>query len=184
MLAGDLPGDVAVLRAVRYPEHGALREAALAVDAATDTRLLAVAAAVLVAALAVTGRRRTAALAGVSVGAALALGPAVKALVARPRPTLMTVPADTVSQHSFPSGHAVGTAVLASALLLVLPRRLGVPLALVVVAAPAAAQLVLAHHHPSDLVAGWALGAACAATVWACADGRRARQGSNLRPSA
>jgi undecaprenyl-diphosphatase len=80
----------------------------------------------------------------------------------RPRPATALVSA---SSTSFPSGHAVGTMAAVLALLAVaLPavgRSYRAPLiaagALVVVAV-GVGRVVLNVHHPSDVVAGWALG--------------------------
>ena len=85
-----------------------------------------------------------------------------KALAARDRPDTAFVDAYGLA---FPSGHALG--VMASVLALYVvacpvlsPRaRVGTLLtALVVVAAVGAGRVVLNVHHPSDVVAGWALG--------------------------
>lgn len=85
-----------------------------------------------------------------------------KRLSDRPRPSSALV--DAVST-SFPSGHAVGVMVGVLALLTVLwpvmPVRLRVPVAVVgagVVFLVGFARVILNVHHPSDVVAGWALG--------------------------
>lgn len=85
-----------------------------------------------------------------------------KRLSDRPRPSSALV--DAVST-SFPSGHAVGVMVGVLALLTVLwpvmPVRLRVPVAVVgagLVFLVGFARVILNVHHPSDVVAGWALG--------------------------
>jgi membrane-associated phospholipid phosphatase len=87
---------------------------------------------------------------------------AAKAAADRPRPEGAFVSA---ASTSFPSGHALGVMVAVFALLtLVLPvvrRPLGVWLiavGAVVVVAIGVGRVVLNVHHPSDVLAGWALG--------------------------
>lgn len=85
-----------------------------------------------------------------------------KALADRPRPDTAMVSA---MSSSFPSGHALGIMVIALALLTVLLpltaprwRPLVVALAAAVVLAIGVGRVVLNVHHPSDVLAGWALG--------------------------
>lgn len=96
-----------------------------------------------------------------------------KELADRPRPPTALV---TAPSSSFPSGHAVGAMVGVLALLTVLwpmlrPRwRLpAILLGAGIVIAVGVGRVVLNVHHPSDVVAGWALGylyyAACAAML-------------------
>ena len=80
----------------------------------------------------------------------------------RPRPVTALVPAYSTS---FPSGHAVGVMVGVLALLtVVLPlvrrpvRGWLIALGAVVVVAVGVGRVVLNVHHPSDVMAGWALG--------------------------
>lgn len=85
-----------------------------------------------------------------------------KALADRPRPETALVYATSTS---FPSGHAFGTTAAVLALLAVgLPlmsprtRRLLVGGGIVVILAVGVGRAALNVHHPSDVVAGWALG--------------------------
>ena len=80
----------------------------------------------------------------------------------RPRPASALVCA---SSTSFPSGHAVGVMVGVLALLTVIwptgrrPLRIWlIALGAVVIVAIGVGRVVLNVHHPSDVVAGWALG--------------------------
>jgi membrane-associated phospholipid phosphatase len=80
----------------------------------------------------------------------------------RPRPATALVYA---SSTSFPSGHALGTMAAVLALLTVaLPlvrRALRAPLigvGVLIVVAVGVGRVVLNVHHPSDVIAGWALG--------------------------
>lgn len=93
-----------------------------------------------------------------------------KGSVDRPRPVTALAAA---SSSSFPSGHALGVTVGIGALLaLTLPllrRRAqvaAVGVGALVVAAVGVARVALNVHHPSDVLAGWALGWAYLA-VWA-----------------
>lgn len=85
-----------------------------------------------------------------------------KALADRPRPATAMV---TALGTSFPSGHALGVVVAVAALLTVaLPvtrpsrRAWLIALGAVVVVAIGVGRVVLNVHHPSDVIAGWALG--------------------------
>lgn len=109
-----------------------------------------------------TRQRRTAAFLAVSVlGMALVIESA-KALADRPRPeTALTF----ATSSSFPSGHALGIMVGVLAFLTVLlPRLSGLARVWAVVTGAALvllvglARVVLNVHHPTDVLAGWALG--------------------------
>jgi undecaprenyl-diphosphatase len=85
-----------------------------------------------------------------------------KAAADRPRPVTALVHAQS---SSFPSGHALGVMVIVLAFLTVLlpllppaSRRWAVAAGVVVIVTIGAARVVLNVHHPSDVVAGWALG--------------------------
>ena len=85
-----------------------------------------------------------------------------KASANRPRPTTMLV---AVPESAFPSGHALAAMVAVCALLAVLLpllwrrfRSAAVVAGLVVVAAVGFGRVALNVHHPSDVLAGWALG--------------------------
>lgn len=93
-----------------------------------------------------------------------------KGSVDRPRPVTALVGA---SLTSFPSGHALGVMIGVGALLvLTLPmlrphaRRAALGAGVLVVGAVGVARVALNVHHPSDVLAGWALGWAYL-TAWA-----------------
>lgn len=107
-------------------------------------------------------RPRLAVFLGVSVGLMGPLTVIAKALADRPRPgTALT----SAASSSFPSGHALGvTAAMLAFLAVVWPllsagRRTAAVLATgVVIVVAGTARVVLNVHHPSDVIAGWALG--------------------------
>lgn len=116
-----------------------------------------------------------------SAGGAL-LSTALKSLFDRPRPDVV-MHLVNVSSASFPSGHALGaTAVyLTLAVLLAreLPRRrlrafTGAVAALIVVII-GASRIYLGVHWPTDVLAGWCMGAAWAMLCWLVA-GRLERE--------
>jgi undecaprenyl-diphosphatase len=85
-----------------------------------------------------------------------------KRVAGRPRPA--TALADAVSS-SFPSGHALGVTVGVLALLTVawpfIAKPLRTPLAVVgaaLIFTVGFSRVLLNVHHPSDVIAGWALG--------------------------
>ena len=120
----------------------------------------------LVVALALVLRRHAAA-AGFLVAAALGgleLPVLVKDIVGRARPPI----ADrlvSVASSSFPSGHAAQNAAILPALALAAAalganRRIGLAVAAVGALLVGASRVVLGVHYPSDVLAGWVLGAA------------------------
>jgi len=103
-----------------------------------------------------------------AAGLAVALAQAVYALgksfVARPRPFTsdltierLGVPLD---QYSFPSGHCMTAAAVCVTLGTAFPRSIPAGIALLVLVGWA--RIACAHHYPTDVVAGAALGAAIA----------------------
>jgi undecaprenyl-diphosphatase len=108
-------------------------------------------------------RREALAWLGVGLGAAV-LPELVKAVVARPRPTLWPWLIST-SGYAFPSGHAVAGAALYPLLgWLALRSRgqglVGYLLGLAVGVVIGLGRLYAGVHWPSDVLAGWALGMA------------------------
>lgn len=121
-----------------------------------------VAAFILVIVALVRKNRATALFLLISVGVMGLVTEGAKFLAGRPRPATALAYG---SSTSFPSGHALGVMVGVLALLTVLwpvltPRlRLTLPvLGGVLVVLVGAGRVVLNVHHPSDVLAGWALG--------------------------
>jgi undecaprenyl-diphosphatase len=133
-------------------------------------------------------RPRSVALLVVAVAGGQLLSLALKSGFARPRPDL--VPHETfVYTASFPSGHAMMSAVvyltLGALLARVLPRGrmklLVVACAVTATVLTGVSRVYLGVHWPTDVVAGWAVGASWAMGCWIAADAldrRRARVGA------
>jgi undecaprenyl-diphosphatase len=130
-------------------------------------------------------RPRAVALLVVSVAGGQLLTILLKLGFARPRPDLVPHAA-YVYTASFPSGHAMMSAVvyltLGALLARVLPRRrmklLVLACALGATALTGVSRVYLGVHWPTDVVAGWAVGASWAVACWLAADAldrRRAR---------
>ena len=110
---------------------------------------------------------RAAALFFLSVGGSMLLTQVIKPLVARPRPALW---ASIRPEHtfSFPSGHAMDTAAIAAALVLLVWGHRGhgwVWLMPLFALAVGWARMYLGVHNPSDVLAGWAAAVAWVAAV-------------------
>jgi undecaprenyl-diphosphatase len=113
---------------------------------------------------------------GVTVAAERLIVDGMKLLIDRSRPAFDLHPVATHSS-SFPSGHAGNSmAVLLSIALIAAPRPLRLP---AVVAAILASMTIgvtrpyLGVHWPSDVIGGWALGAAIALVAASIAEARR-----------
>lgn len=102
-----------------------------------------------------------------------------KAVVALPRPPTALVPE---LSSSFPSGHALGTAVAVLAMFFAsspqLRQRWRIACAVIgvlIVAAVGIGRVVLNVHYPSDVLAGWALGYLWVLACLPVLTGRRVR---------
>lgn len=121
--------------------------------------------AVAAVALLVALRQRVPALfvAVTAVGAG-ALNALLKVAFSRPRPLLVAQLAHA-GGYSFPSGHAMASAAIYGALVVVAVRRFPerrwwvVAPCLLLVASIGVSRVYLGVHFPSDVIAGWALGA-------------------------
>jgi undecaprenyl-diphosphatase len=127
--------------------------------------------------LALAGRRRTALFVLAATGGGALASTLLKALFARPRPDI--VPHEIyVASASFPSGHAMVSAVVYLTLGALMARlapglRLKVyilALAVLLVGLVGISRVYLGVHWPSDVLAGWAAGAG-----WAFACGAAAQ---------
>lgn len=118
---------------------------------------LALVAGAIVALLAARRRWRDSALFALAMAGA-ALNPPLKLLFDRPRPQLWPTGA-TFHGSSFPSGHAMSSAVFVAALVALAWRtRWRIPVALagaLALLAVGLSRLVLGAHYPSDVLGGW-----------------------------
>jgi undecaprenyl-diphosphatase len=170
--------DRRLLLSVRGPTRAAepawLEEAARDITALGGWTVLTLVTVAAAGSLLLAGRRRQALVVLAAIVGASLLADAIKDLVERPRPDLVPH-AVTVSSSSFPSGHATQAAAcyltLGALLARFQPRRrlksFTIMLAVAVTAAVGASRVVLGVHWPSDVVAGWALGASWALLCWA-----------------
>jgi undecaprenyl-diphosphatase len=119
-----------------------------------------------------SSRVRTAAFVGLSVIGGTILSTGLKYVFDRPRPDMAE--AARVFTASFPSGHATMSAVVFLTLGLLLAeatdrRRLKaffVGLGIFMTVAIGLSRVYLGVHYPTDVIAGWALGAAWALVCW------------------
>ncbi|SMH35552.1 phosphatase PAP2 family protein [Azospirillum agricola] len=122
-------------------------------------------------------KRAAALLVLVSVGGGMALSSSLKAMIGRARPDLVPH-GDLVVTASFPSGHAMLSAIVyltIGALLaqFVAGRRVKAYLliwAMLLTLLIGASRVYLAVHWPTDVLAGWCIGAAWAALCWIVAE--------------
>ena len=149
-----------------------LRETMRDFTALGSTGVLALFTVAVVGFLVLTGKRHAAALVTVAVVTGVLLSQALKWGFARPRPGL--VPRGPVHGQSFPSGHAMVSAVVyltLGALLARTQERRGAGLYLLVVSVVVTAlvgvsRVYLGVHWPTDVLAGWAGGAGWAFLCW------------------
>ena len=158
-----LPWDVAILEFWHRHATPGLDEAAVFLTIIGNTGPMVGLGVLVFLGLLARQRRRAAWLFCASVGGSMLLTQVIKPLVARPRPALW---ASIRPEHtfSFPSGHAMDTAALAAALVLLgwggRARGWGWLMVLFSLAV-GWARMYLGVHNPSDVLAGWA-----AAVAW------------------
>ena len=143
------------------------------------------------------GAKRLAAWAVVTIAIGGILGVVLKLLVDRARPTFPE-PVAHASGYSFPSGHALNSALAVGILLLVfLPvltrvgRAVAYTLGAAVVLLTGYDRVALGVHYVSDVVAGWAVALACLVgtgagfEIWRREQGRRpSTVGEGVEPEA
>lgn len=99
------------------------------------------------------------------------LYPSLKRWVARPRPyqrdATLTPLLGVLDQHSFPSGHAMTLTAALVPLVMTFPQITG--LAIFIWLLMAWARLASAHHYPTDVIAGAALGVMVSYPLSLCA---------------
>jgi undecaprenyl-diphosphatase len=150
-----------------------LGEALRDVTALGGTTFVVLATALAATALAFHGLRRRAVLLIAVVAGAQACDELLKALYRRDRPDFALAGVFTYAQ-SFPSGHSTASAALWLTLAMIASsfetkfrRKLfWFAAALVVIAGVGASRVYLGVHWPTDVLAGWMLGASCALLGW------------------
>ena len=186
LVVDPLPGEAAVMRAVRAdPDAGRGRWQGL--SDATDLFPVVLLCGAGAFVLSITGRRGPALLLVAAPLGAAAANLMVKLLMRRDRPPGMLT--TDASLYGFPSGHMAHVTAAVVALVVVLLPVLGRPGRAVLIAVgaaglavTAAAQLVLARHYPSDLLAGALLGGAWVAVLVMVTWRGKARWRDDSRP--
>lgn len=159
-----------------------------------DITALGGAASLTLLTLAVTGfllaarRFATAGFVAASIAAGAVLGGTLKSIFLRARPDIVPH-LDTVYDTSFPSGHAMNSAVVFLTLGALLTRTQEsrtvrvylVAVAILLTLLVGASRVYLGVHWPSDVIAGWIVGAAWATLCLALARLLQARHG--IEPS-
>ncbi len=164
LLAFRMPGHPNVLAGPRW-----LQECARDVTALGGFTVLTLISLIAVAVLMMQRRKLSALIFAVTVVAGEGLAELVKAIAGRPRPDIVT-PFDLVYSSSFPSGHSTMAPVVYLTLAVILaagePRRevrvLMFVIAVALVIAVGVSRVYLGVHWPTDVLAGWSLGAAIA----------------------
>lgn len=192
-VSGREPGytDERLLRVLREPDDPAaplgpawVRVAVRDVTALGGPAVLTLLTSAVVAYLMIGRRYPAAALVLVAVVGGALLSGGLKDAFARPRPAV--VPHLTaVSNASFPSGHAMLSAVVYLTLGALLARLVAarwakayfVAVAVGVTALVGASRVYLGVHYPSDVAAGWAAGLAWAILCWLIARRLQRRSG-------
>jgi undecaprenyl-diphosphatase len=155
-----------VQRQNRLTRHRSLRACALLVSTCTDGWIYLL----LAFAVMIPGPRRGAVVvfaAALSVALAQAVYALGKSFIARPRPFTsdtsvqrLGVPLD---EYSFPSGHCMTAAAVCVAIGTAFP--FSIPFGVALLALIGWARIACAHHYPTDVFGGFALGAAIALPV-------------------
>lgn len=181
--------DSAILIALRQPGHpavpigpewlpGAVRD----LTALGSTVVLTLLTIFALGFLLLMRRAATAALLLVSIGGGTLLSVLLKAYFERARPDVVPQLTD-VASLSFPSGHAMLSAITYLTIAVILTRVtpsalqrayiIGVAVAVTVLVG--LSRLYLGVHYPSDVLAGWCIGATWALTCWLVARWLQAR---------
>lgn len=172
--------DDTVLRAFREPDDlatprgpGWLAQAGHDISALGGATVLVLLTLLVLGYLLLIRRRRTALFFATSIAGAYLLSASLKHLFARPRPTLVPALAD-VSSASFPSGHSLLSSAVYLTLGALLARTVArrreklyfLGSAMLLTWLVGVSRVFLGVHYPTDVMAGWAAGAAWASLCW------------------
>lgn len=167
------------IRDVQPARTSWLTEAAKVASTLGTAGVLSVAVSLLAVLLVIRGRPGLALFLVLAAFGGIGLPVAVKAIVGRPRPPVALRYVSVVGS-SFPSGHATQNAAILPAIALALTgagyaRRVALSLAALGAVLVGISRVLLGVHYPSDVLAGWLLGAAwlgcCAWTLLRCNPG-------------
>ena len=175
---GTVPGDIAIASAVQRPTSATIDTAAELISLiGADFPSMIVIAVIGVGLLTFLGRRDLALFLGVAA-ALRAVGPVLKVLIGSPRPSVEAVVIVAKADGlGFPSGHALGAALLYGAIAIIAPQVIanrlvarGIQIfAIAMMAFIALSRVRLGVHWPSDVIGGLllGLGAVCSMqAVW------------------
>ncbi len=177
--------DAAILQALRSPGDPAspiggprILEAMRDITALGSTAVLALGSLALLAFLVLRRQPASAFFLATALIGGQALGHLAKTAVARPRPEVVPHLVEALSA-SFPSGHSMMAAVIYLTLAVMLARTeprfriraFYITIATLLSLLVGISRLFLGVHWPTDVLAGWVLGAAWALGVWLVARG-------------
>ncbi len=182
-LESNFAVDTAILSSLRSPSNpthpigpGWAEDVARDITALGSVSVLTIVTVATISFLIILGRRRTALGVFIAVAGGTGLGQLAKIIFGRPRPDFL--PATEFHTTSFPSGHAMMAAVtyltVAALVARILPgfalKSHAMISAIIVTVLVGISRVYLGMHWPSDVVGGWALGAAWALLCWAVAE--------------
>lgn len=182
-LESEIAVDTAIMLFLRSPSNGMdpigpgwIEDAARDVTALGSVSVLSIVTIFTISFLIFLRKRRTALGVFIATVGGTAIGQLAKMLFERPRPDFL--PAAEFHTASFPSGHAMMAAVtyltLAALVARILPGFLlkghVMISAIVTTILVGISRVYLGVHWPSDVLGGWALGAAWALLCWSVAE--------------
>ena len=168
--------DKDILLALRHADNPALpigpaflESSMIDITALGGTTVLTLVSMLAISFLLLRGRWRQALLAAFATGAGAIMGKLLKSLFARPRPEVVPHLVE-VTSLSFPSGHSLNSAIVYLTLAVLLARSFEerrlraytIVVAVLLVLTIGFSRVYLGVHFPSDVLAGWSIGAAWA----------------------
>ena len=177
MIEGETTAfDKDILLALRHADNPALpvgpaflESSMIDITALGGTTVLTLVSMLAISFLLLRGRWRQALLAAFATGAGAIMGKLLKSLFARPRPEVVPHLVE-VTSLSFPSGHSLNSAIVYLTLAVLLARSFEerrlraytIVVAVLLVLTIGFSRVYLGVHFPSDVLAGWSIGAAWA----------------------